>query len=597
MYDEKIDGFLSLAMDQTPSERLNNPDFAENQNDLVEVIVKYSGDLSSLRQAHPNWNILELLNEYAIIKLPITEVELLASDPRIIYIELSKRLYFQVEQGRSASCMNAVQTDPMRPASNTNLNGEGVLVAILDSGIDFSHPDFRNEDGSTRISVLWDQTAISVPDATTDDFSMSADGDNDLFSIYESQFGGQIYTREQINEALTSNPSLVPEFDRSGHGTHVAGIAAGNGAASGGRNRGVAYRSELVIVKLGSPSASDFPRTTQLMSAVDFSIRYAMSIGRPIAINISIGNNYGSHSGTSLLETYLSSAANIWKSSIVVGSGNEAAQRIHTSGRLGTDSEMIELAVASYEPGFAIQLWKNYVDNFTIELQTPTNTPPIRLPVVPGIHRIKTSGANLRIFFGGPSPYQPFQEIYIELLPADGNLYLLSGIWTFTLIPESIKDGTYDFWLPAGGIISPATGFLQPTPSTTLTIPSTAENVISVGAYDSRSNTPASFSGRGYTWQYHQAKPDLVAPGVNILSCAPDGLYTTRTGTSMAAPFVTGSAALLMQWGILLGNDPYLYGNKIKAYLWKGARPLPAQSVYPNPQLGWGALCLAGSIP
>ena len=590
MYDEKIEGLLSLAMEQTPSERLNNPDFAETKNDLVEVIVKYSGGLASLRQANPNWNILELLSEYAIIKLPITEVDLLASDPGIIYIELSKHLYFEVEQGRSASCMTAVQTDPTRPASNTNLNGEGVLVAILDSGIDFTHPDFRNEDGSTRILVLWDQTAVPITDRNAFD-------DNALFATYTSQFGGRIYSREQINEALSSDPSLVPEFDRSGHGTHVAGIAAGNGAASGGRNRGVAYRSELVIVKLGSPSASDFPRTTQLMSAVDFSIRYALSIGRPIAINISIGNNYGSHSGTSLLETYLSSAGNIWKNSIVVGSGNEAAQRIHTSGKLKTGPEIVELAVASYEPGFAIQLWKNYVDTFTIELQTPTNTPPIRLPVVPGIHRIRTGSANLRVFFGEPSPYQPFQEIFLELLPADGNLYLPSGIWTFTLIPESIKDGTYDFWLPAGGIISPATGFLQPTPSTTLTIPSTAENVISVGAYDSRSNTPASFSGRGFTWQYDQAKPDLVAPGVNILSCAPGGLYTTRTGTSMAAPFVTGSAALLMQWGILLGNDPYLYGNKIKAYLWKGARPLPAQSVYPNPQLGWGALCLADSFP
>ena len=146
-------------------------------------------------------------------------------------------------------------------------------------------------------------------------------------------------------------------------------------------------------------------------------------------------------------------------------------------------------------------------------------------------------------------------------------------------------------WLPSSAIRNQATAFLRPNPETTLTIPSTASRAITVGAYDSRQNTIAAFSGRGFTWNNQLIKPDLVAPGVDIISCSPGGGYENRTGTSMATPFVTGTASLLMQWGILLKNDPFLYGEKMRAYLINGARPLPGFRIYPNPQTGWGALC------
>ena len=146
------------------------------------------------------------------------------------------------------------------------------------------------------------------------------------------------------------------------------------------------------------------------------------------------------------------------------------------------------------------------------------------------------------------------------------------------------------------------TGFAYPTPETTLTIPSAASRAISVGAYNGRTREYAPFSGRGFTWERHQVKPDLVAPGVDITSCAPGGGYAVRSGTSMASPFVTGSAALLMEWGIVRGNDPYLYGQKMKAYLLGGTQNLPAEGLaggetLPSEKVGWGALCAADSIP
>ena len=158
-------------------------------------------------------------------------------------------------------------------------------------------------------------------------------------------------------------------------------------------------------------------------------------------------------------------------------------------------------------------------------------------------------------------------------------------------------DGAYDMWLPSGGILNENTGFPNPSEVRTLTIPSTSAKVISVAAYDSNTDSTAAFSGRGYTAWTNQVKPDLAAPGVNIMAAAPGGSYAARSGTSMAAPFVTGSAALMMQWGIVQGRDPFLYGEKLKAYLIKGARRISAVKEYPNPQLGWGVLCLKDSLP
>lgn len=446
-----------------------------------------------------------------------------------------------------------------------------MLVAVIDSGIDYAHPDFCNSDGTTRIAVLWDQTLDTV------------------------------YERETINLALRQESeqeqyAICPSRDASGHGTHVAGIAAGNGRASNGRYRGVAYESELIVVKLGVPRETSFPKTTELMSAVDFCIARARQYGKPIALNLSFGNNYGSHSGNSLIETYLDDMANYWKTSIVIGSGNEGSAAVHTAGKLTLNEEQeVEIAVSAYEASLNLQIWKNYVDEIGVSVIHPGGTAIGPLQRIQGTQRFQLGETNLLVYYGEPSPYNPYQEIYLDFIPVGS--YIDDGIWKIRLTPIRITDGAFDMWLPAGNVLNSGTGFLNPVEETTLTIPSTATKVITVGAYDARFDQAAAFSGRGYTRATNQVKPDLVAPGVEIMSCAPGGGYQVRTGTSMATPFVTGSAALLMQWGIVNGNDAYLYGEKMKAYLIRGARKLPGFTVYPNPVLGWGALCTANSIP
>lgn len=296
-----------------------------------------------------------------------------------------------------------------------------------------------------------------------------------------------------------------------------------------------------------------------------------------------------------MIETYLADVSGYWQTSIVVGSGNEAARRIHISGVLGMEPEMIQLAVGDFESSLNLQIWKSYADRFGVQIVNPAGNRREVIAPVSGTSRVRMGDTTLLIFYGEPGPYSLFQEIYIDFIPEED--YISSGIWQITLLPERIVDGEYHMWLPAGGVNQLSTGFLRSTPEVTLTIPSTARRVITVGAYDAYRDAPVAFSGRGYTGVLGEVKPDLVAPGVDIISCAPGGGYTSRTGTSMATPFVTGAAALMMQWGIVGGRDPYLYGQKILAYLIAGARQLPAADIYPNPLLGWGALCMRDSLP
>ncbi len=565
MANEKIEALLRAALDASPKEREKSKDLSIGytpQTNRWEIIVKYWGDLAALKLKYPPLIITELLNNYAIIDLPAELIEVLAAEPVITYIEKPKRLFFEVLEGKRASCISALQ------AQEPTLTGKGVLLAVIDSGIDYAHPDFRNPDGSTRIYKLWDQTLDAI------------------------------FSEEEINTALSAPTlderlSICPSQDISGHGTHVTGIAAGNGRASQGTYRGVAYEAELLIVKLGSPNPNGFPSTSLLMEAVDFCVREALERQQPMAINLSFGNTYGSHSGSSLLETYLDSVAQLGRLSIVVGSGNEGVSGGHTGGRLeASQSQSADFGISDFTTSFNLQLWKNYWDEVSLRLNPPSGA-GFTLPTSPGTWRYSFGDTEIFAFNGEPTPYNPLQEIYLDFIPRDS--YLTPGIWSLTLTPQRIRDGRWDMWLPSAAVRNQATAFLRPTPDTTLTIPSTTDRVITVGAYDAFQNTLAAFSGRGYTWNAQLIKPDLLAPGVDIISCAPGGGYTSRTGTSMATPFVTGTAALFLQWGILLGNDSFLYGEKLKAYLINGARALPGATI-PSPEAGWGRLCALDSL-
>ena len=581
MASQKIENLLNLALDATPEERAKSLELDvgyDQEEKEWDLIIKYSGSLESVRALASR--TVELQNEYAVITIKESMIDKLTQIPEIEYIEKPKRLFFQVANGRRVSCIDTVQQD-----ARLSLFGQDILVAVIDSGIDYENADFRNEDGTTRILALWDQSLAPGEGRTPP----------------QGYAAGAEYTAEQINEALKKTTladrrQLVPSIAPSGHGTAVAGVAAGNGRNSKGRYAGVAPKSNLLVVKLGSPRQDGFPRTTELMQGIDYVIKKALELRMPVAVNISFGNTYGSHDGTSLLERFIDDISNIWKSCICIGSGNEASSAGHTSGEMQEGKEeIIQLAVQNNQTAFSIQIWKEYTDVVDISLMTPAGVTVGPIQEILGSQRFSVGQTEILLYYGEPSPYSTAQEIYIDLLPKD--TYVMGGVWRLILNPRKVVNGSFELWLPSENVLNKGTGFLFPTDHTTLTIPSAAGRVITVGAYNALTFAYADFSGRGYTRETNLVKPDLVAPGVNVTAAAVGGGYAQFTGTSFATPFVTGSTALMMEWGIVKGNDAYLYGEKVKAYLRRGARELPGFTEYPNPQVGYGALCVRDSLP
>lgn len=577
---QKLENLLNLALDADQGERERSEELDvgyDKEENVWELIVKYSGTLEAARQTARS--VTELLNGYAVIVIEEERIGQLAQLPEVEFIEKPKKLYFQTDVGRQVSCIDIVQDMPL------SLRGKGTLIGIVDSGIDYENAEFRNEDGTTRIVSLWDQSVNGRPPA--------------------GYLAGTEYTREQIDAALATEDKevrrqMVKTSDVSGHGTAVAGIAAGNGRGSEGRRfRGAAPEAELIIVKMGAPREGGFPRTTELMRGVDYIVRKAVELRRPVAINISFGNTYGSHDGTSLVERFLNDIADMWKNVICIGSGNEGASAGHVSGKVRRQiSETVELAVQQREPALSIQIWKSYVDEMGVSVISPSGRQAGPFYEFLGAQRYILGDTELLIYYGEPKPYSVKQEIYLSLLP--GKQYIESGVWKIVLTPGRIVDGEYQMWLPTQTSLNMGTAFLQPNSMSTLTIPSTASLAVTVAAYDARTFSYADFSGRGPAGMYegeNVLKPDIAAPGVRVTAPVPGGGYQSFSGTSFAAPFVTGSAALLMEWGIVRGNDPYLYGEKVKAYLRKGAKQLAGYERWPNALLGYGALCVRDSLP
>lgn len=533
-------------------------------------------------------------SDYIILHMPLT--------PDAVSMRVHS--YYMIPSLFSPLDYNAMEASGILSAFNSpalNNQGKGVLIGLVDTGIDYRSPLFQNPDGTTRIAGIWDQ---SVP---IEEDVLPA-GVPDYYPMGGSSYGTE-YTREQINEALASDDplSLVPTQDTIGHGTFLAGLAAGSSIPQEDFT-GAAPEAELAVVKLKPakkylrdfyliPSDAPAFQENDIMMGIKYLRMMADRLKKPLVILLAMGSNSGSHIGTSPLSQVTQNYSGFFGIITVIAGGNEtgAAHHFYASIPAGTEYEDVEIRVGKEEAerGFVLELWAADADTYTVGFISPSGERISRIPIIannetsiPFLLDATTITVNYQLIeaeSGSQLIFMRFQT------PA-------AGIWTVRVYNTQRFKGTFHMWLPVQGMISEETVFLRPDPYSTITVPGNSRLPITVGAYDTSTGGIYIHSSRGFT-PNQIVKPELAAPGVNILGPSvgrkpgTDTPMTTRTGTSAAAAITAGAAANLLGWGIVEGNYPTMSEASVKSYLIRGAQRNPALT-YPNREFGYGTLDL-----
>ena len=535
-------------------------------------IKNYYGNREGLQRLFPDAEILYLTGQTAIVYLRLDQ----GGKPSVSRFGYNAipHLFSAMDYGAAAET-GVLQ---LRQIPVLQLDGQGTLVAVPDSGIDFRSAAFRDSFGRSRIVRLWDMTDDS--------------GQAPPFFGFGSE-----YTQEQINAMLfTPEDGTAPGADPDGHGTRMAGIAAGS-ILPDRQFTGMAPEAGLIVVKLkeAKPYLKEYygaaPETVcygedDLMLAVRYAVLAAEELRRPVSIAIGVGSGLGSHAGTGPLALYLNRLGNSAGTAVSAAAGNEGNQGHHYSGRIETGQyDEVQLRVGEKEYGFTAELWGTVPNSYSVAVQSPSGE------LIPVFARGRNAEVPIEFIFEETKIYvddvlseeeSGFPMIQMRFLrPAP-------GIWSIRVYGAGNTGPIpYQMWLPASGLISENTYFLRPSPEITITEPANAYGVITAAAFDDSTRTLYLENGRGWTVD-DRVKPTLSAPGVNLQTPFAGG-FSEASGTSLAAAVTAGCASLLLQWGIVLGRNPLLTGVTLRNYLIRGARR-EGNMTYPNRLWGYGEL-------
>lgn len=560
--------------------------------DYADYIVEYGGIIENVYNIYQTDCVQALNERYAVFHLPVGSMTQAVN--KLPYNSIPKLFGLMDSSSMDSSGITRLHNQPY-----LNLKGQDVIVGIIDTGIDYTHPVFINSDGSTKIVSIWDQSIESESgaqrtDQTKDNGLLDRDGQAAAMVNY-----GTIYTREAINEALKAEDPLaiVPSTDTDGHGTFMAGIAAGREDPANDFT-GAAPRAELAIVKLKPAKTylrqfylirEDVPayQENDIMAAVTWLITLARRENKPVSICVGLGTNSGNHDGDAYISRFMDMVGTLSGVSIACAAGNESNRGCHFLGRLtqGDAYEEVELRVGEGERGFSLELWGVAPDIFSVGFVSPGGEV---------INRISPRMAEVQRFTFFLEPTEILINHRIVESVSGGQVILMRfvdpvpGIWRIRVYGSNLLRGQFHMWLPIHGFVSEDTFFLAPQPDTTVTAPADAWVTLSVGAYNHLNDSIYLYSGRGFT-PSGTVVPDFCAPGVNIFGPGLRGRFTTRSGTSVAAAHACGAAALMLQWGIYGSGDYFMSTMQIRQYFIRGARRKD-DIIYPSRIWGYGTL-------
>lgn len=540
-------------------------------NDYADYIVEIEQDLPDLLEVYGELCYENIAGRLGVIHVPRTD--------NLPELWEAYRSFPKCYGLLDTSHLEAIGVERLRRQPFLDLTGQGVILGIVDTGIDYTHPAFRFADGSSRILELWDQT---IP--------------HEERNAADPEYG-TVFGQEQIRAALAAEDpyELVPSRDEEGHGTFLTGVAAGNEIPDNNFS-GVAPLADLAVVKLKQakpylreyyriPEEAPCYQETDLILGVSWLIRLSIRRQQPLVILLALGTNQGGHEGQSYLAFQLRANHQVEGRCVCLAAGNEVGRGHHYRGFLSEAERIqeVEFRVAEGERGFILELWNEIPDTYAIGFTTPTGYTTGRLNILPGqIQRLD--------FAFEPVVVEVAYEVGLrnvgQRLTGVRFLDPTPGLWKMQIYREEVLRGRYDLWLPIEPFLQTDTRFVMPDPDTTICDPGNALETITTGAYNHRSGGIDIHSSRGYT-RDHEIKPDLVAPGVDILGPAPGignlpARYVTRSGTSIAAAETAGVSALLLEY------DPERSGRELQQYLIRGARRMDRS--YPNPEWGYGIL-------